>query len=520
MLLKKNFLQTSRKSMLVILCILCFTSISWAQLGWETKAPMPTARGWLSTCVVNNNIYAVGGATDIGSNLDALEAFDPLTNTWTTKTPMPTPKGCAVACAVDGIIYVFGGGWYTVYSTVEAYDPSNDTWTTKSPMPTARSGLSVCEVDGIIYAISGFTDLSNSTGTNAVEAYDPKTDTWTTKAPIPTPRAYFATSVVNGIIYAITGFDRMSAPSLSNVEAYDPVSDVWTIKNDMPDPRAGMTAYTFDGNIYCFGGVAYGGGPCYSTISKYYPASDTWEEFSDMLYAAFSISSSSINGKLYLIGGLNDARTPLDIVYEIDPQIVLPVPVELVSFTGNNVNGKVLLEWKTATELNNNGFEVQRKAAESDFATIGFVKGQGTTTNQKEYSYTDKDLADGKYFYRLKQIDFDGTFEYSSEIEIEVRIIDKFTLEQNYPNPLNPTTTIGYVLKDKSNAKLTLLNAIGEEIAVLVNKEQDKGYHKVEFNAANLTSGVSSRGGYASGVYFYQLRAGSFVETRKMILMR
>ena len=125
-----------------------------------------------------------------------------------------------------------------------------------------------------------------------------------------------------------------------------------------------------------------------------------------MPYAAFSISSSLLNGKLYFIGGLNDARTPLDIVYEIDPSIVLPV--ELISFTGSNVNGKVLLEWKTATELNNNGFEVQRKAAGSEFATIGFVKGQGTTTNQNEYSYIDKDLVDGKYFYRLKQIDYNG----------------------------------------------------------------------------------------------------------------
>ena len=129
MLRKQNFLLSARKSMLIILCIMCFTSISLAQLGWELKAPMPTARGWLTTSVVNDTIYAIGGALDIGSNLNVLEAFNPLTNTWTTKTPMPTPRGCAAACAVDGIIYVFGGGWYTVDSTVEAYDPSNDTWT-------------------------------------------------------------------------------------------------------------------------------------------------------------------------------------------------------------------------------------------------------------------------------------------------------------------------------------------------------------------------------------------------------
>jgi hypothetical protein len=259
--------------------------------------------------------------------------------------------------------------------------------------------------------------------------------------------------------------------------------------------------------------VAFGGGPCYSTISKYHPESDIWEELSNNMPYEVAFNSLCIaNDKIYLIGGANTARIPLDIVYECDPSIALPV--ELVSFTANNISGNVLLEWKTATELNNNGFEVQRKTSASDFATVGFVKGQGTTTNQNEYSYTDKNLADGKFFYRLKQIDYNGTYEYSNVIEVDVRLLDKFTLEQNYPNPFNPTTTIGYVLQEKSNTKLTLLNTIGEEIAVLVNEEQNRGYHKVEFNAANLSSGV----------YFYQLStkgsAGSYLETKKMILIK
>jgi hypothetical protein len=186
------------------------------------------------------------------------------------------------------------------------------------------------------------------------------------------------------------------------------------------------------------------------------------------------------------------------------------VPVELTSFTAEAMDQKVILRWTTATELNNNGFEIQRKVAESDFATVGFVRGEGTTTNQREYSYIDKDLADGKYFYRLKQVDYNGTYEYSDVIEVDVRSLNEYTLEQNYPNPFNPATTIGYVLREKTNAKLILLNAIGEEVAVLVNGEQDKGFHKIDFNASTL----------ASGVYFYRLQAGSFVQTRKMILLK
>ena len=147
---------------------------------------------------------------------------------------------------------------------------------------------------------------------------------------------------------------------------------------------------------------------------------------------------------------------------------------------------EVILNWSTATELNNYGFEIQRKAFGGEFATVAFVKGQGTTTQQNQYSFADKNLDEGKYFYRLKQMDYGGQFSYSQTVEVDVRTLDNYTLEQNYPNPFNPTTTIGYVLQEKSNAKLTLLNSLGEEIAVLVNEEQDKGYHKVEFDAIEV----------------------------------
>ena len=223
----------------------------------------------------------------------------------------------------------------------------------------------------------------------------------------------------------------------------------------------------------------------------------TWTYINNLSYGLASFSSW-YNG---WSAGVNDS------IYHWVSDVL---PVELTSFTAQAQDQTVILNWVTATELNNNGFEIQRKVLESDFATVGFVKGEGTTTNQKEYSYVDRNLTDGKYFYRLKQLDFNGAYEYSNTIEVDVRTLDNFTLEQNYPNPFNPTTTIGYVLQEKSNAKLTLINAIGEEVSILVNEEQDRGYHSAVLNGKNLSSGI----------YFYRLQAGNFVETKKMILLK
>ncbi|HSW56570.1 MAG TPA: T9SS type A sorting domain-containing protein [Ignavibacteriaceae bacterium] len=186
------------------------------------------------------------------------------------------------------------------------------------------------------------------------------------------------------------------------------------------------------------------------------------------------------------------------------------IPVELLSFTASSNGREVILNWSTATELNNQLFEIQRGFDGSDFATVGFVNGKGTTTQRQEYIYKDKINVDGKYLYRLKQIDYLGSYQYSDIIEIDLRVFNSYLLEQNHPNPFNPSTTIGYGLKEKSSVKITVLNSIGEEVALLLDEEKESGYHTIEFNAANLPSGV----------YFYRLKAGNFIETKKMILLR
>ena len=189
----------------------------------------------------------------------------------------------------------------------------------------------------------------------------------------------------------------------------------------------------------------------------------------------------------------------------VGPQL----PVELTSFTASSDGNEVLLKWNTASEVNNHGFEIQRSIDNNDFSTIGFVQGHGTTTEQQNYSFADKNLSDGKYFYRLKQMNFNGSFAYSDVVKIEWRAFNSYILEQNYPNPFNPTTTIGFGVRNKSNVCIIILNSIGEEVATILNEEKEPGY-QVEFDAVDLPSGV----------YFYRLQVGSFINIKKMILLK
>ncbi len=186
------------------------------------------------------------------------------------------------------------------------------------------------------------------------------------------------------------------------------------------------------------------------------------------------------------------------------------VPVELTSFAANVNGNSVSLIWSTATETNNNGFEVQRKSSNSSWINIGFVSGFGTTTEAQSYSFTDKDLAVGSYSYRLKQIDLDGTYEIYAGINVDVNAPVTFSLEQNYPNPFNPSTSIKYSVAQDGFVNVSVFNLIGEKVATLVNSNMKAGSYELSFNASQLSSGV----------YFYSIEAGDFKAVRKMMLMK
>ena len=201
-----------------------------------------------------------------------------------------------------------------------------------------------------------------------------------------------------------------------------------------------------------------------------------------------------------------------DLRMEVDISAVLPV--ELVFFTGQLNEDNIKLNWKTATEVNNFGFEIERCETQDvrseTWEKIGFLNGHGNSHSPKTYYFVDANPPIGKVFYRLKQIDFDGAYEYSDVVEVINNSTYYFELSQNYPNPFNPSTVISFSLPETAKAKLIIFDMLGREIGELINKELAAGNHKIYFDGSNLTSGI----------YFYRLETANYNQTRKFILMK
>ena len=188
------------------------------------------------------------------------------------------------------------------------------------------------------------------------------------------------------------------------------------------------------------------------------------------------------------------------------------IPVELTSFSAIVTQNGVQLDWATATETNNRGFEIERSEDSETFSKIAFVQGKGTSAERNTYTFVDQTRFEqnSKILYRLKQIDYDGAFSYSEVINVDYDLPIDYSLNQNYPNPFNPSTKIVYSLPVNGIVNLVVYDNLGTEVANLVNEAKVAGTYEVDFNAVD----------FSSGIYFYRLTVGSFVDTKKMLLLK
>jgi hypothetical protein len=265
----------------------------------------------------------------------------------------------------------------------------------------------------------------------------------------------------------------------------------------------------------------------YATLATYQAANPTKDVHSKSVDVTFAGATDLHLAESYKITpDFNLTGTPIaTVTTDIDGQIrsssfpymgadeivEQPLPVELVNFSASARGKSIELAWSTATETNNAGFSIERKAFGTDWQTVTFIKGQGTSNKPATYSYTDN-VAPGRYTYRLKQVDQNGVFKYSSSVETVVESAPTvFGLAQNYPNPFNPTTMIRFAVASAQKVTLRIYNTAGQEVTTLFEGTANAGaMYEVPFNAGSL----------ASGMYFSVLQTATSREVKKMTLLR
>lgn len=240
-------------------------------------------------------------------------------------------------------------------------------------------------------------------------------------------------------------------------------------------------------------------------MSDYFDPNVGWPN-QDKMGDYFHMVSDSLGARLAWAATFNNEQ---DVYYSYITSGI--VPVELTSFSASASADVVTLDWTTATELNNRGFNIERSSEKNEWRTIGFIEGKGTTSEPQHYLYSDRlsDIKSNKLYYRLKQIDNDGTYKYSNIVEVGIAP-SSFTLSQNYPNPFNPSTKIKYSIPQSSKVVVKVFDMLGKEVTTLVNEEKQAGTYELTWNAQDMPSGV----------YTYSIKAGSYTAVKKMVLIK
>lgn len=552
----------------ILLTLLSLTAFSLAQqkCEWKKISSMNcTRQSHAVERIGDEKIIAIGGEGISQTGVAAFssaELLDSVTGVWRFTQPMKVARDCyhKTVKLDDGKILVVGGlvsvGYWTL--SCEIFDPITEKWSfADSLILNHRQFYSLTKLsDGRVLLVGGIKDVNavdKVVSWNQCEIYNPVTNTWKLTDSLSIGRFWHSTVLLRDGRVLVAG-GAIYGGFLKACEVFDPVTEKWSSFPDMNDIHYDFTLFTKeDGTIVASGygveifengalnwskktnlffsrrgytpvirsnrNVLYCGGNgsvkpvTYEEydLSKY--STVFVGNFADTIYDAKYVP---INGdRIVQTGGnkINDYMGDLYIYNTSSCYVYTPesVPVELTTFTGSFVNGKLMLSWSTATETNNRGFEIERKTRSGSYQKIGFITGAGTTTIPQKYKFTDDKINSGTYTYRLKQIDFDGKYECSNEVEINTSASQSYALEQNYPNPFNPSTVINYELKTAGFVTLKVYDILGREVAALVNGYQNAGTHKVNFNASSLSSGV----------YIYRIQAGeNFSESKKMILMR
>ncbi|MGE5498880.1 MAG: T9SS type A sorting domain-containing protein [Syntrophothermus sp.] len=516
------------------------SSGSWSAI------PVGTSNGFnnvvYSLAVSNDGVY-IGGTFDKFGNGSIVNYI----SIWNSSTGSLAKLGSAVtgvnaavrAIAVSGNDIFAGGTFDHCFETISAYhiakwNAAAGTWTN---LPCGdENGLNgvvqTIAVSGDYIYIGGqFTSLTNGVSVNHIARWDKITNTW---SPLPGP----SFNGVNGNVYAIAvsgndifvggDFTRLGNESTpaNRIAKWNSAAGTWSVlacgsSNGVNMPVRALAAYGND--IYAGGDFTrLGDSTIVNRIARWNTSSGSWSTLTDgstvgVNGSVNALAVNSMEGKLYAGGTFTIAgtcSTASRIAKMSDSGN--PLPVELASFEAGLKGTKAVLNWRTVTETNNFGFDVERSVSANSansnplFEKIGFVKGCGNSNSPVSYSFTDMSInSEGLYIYRLRQTDIDGRFKYSGTAEIFYRAVS-LDLSQNYPNPFNPVTVINYRIGQDSRISINIYNSLGEKVIALADEYKTAGSYSVDFNAS----------GMPGGIYYYILKTDMGIMTGKMIHLK
>ena len=450
--------------------------LSWRLLLNDTGAPI--ARHENGYVEIDGKFYLVGGRGD-----HSIQVYNPADSSWEFKAEPPNSISLHhfQAAAIGDTLYIvasYRGDFpdETAVENIYKYDVPSDTWVTGSVIPFSRrrAAAGVAAYNGKLYVVCGSTGGHGaSSSRNALfDEYDPLTDTWTTLPDAPRARDHVQVAVVNDKLYVAGGRNGQLPDTVLEVDVYDFTTGQWSTlptSSNFPVPRSGASTLAVGKYVVVLGGESITQVDAHTEVHALDTETNDWIELSGLNVGRHGTQAVFFDEKIYVVAGAGErGGSPELIDHEVfDTMGETTLPVELSPDFTVFVDGRTVhLQWSTISELNNSGFEVQHRSSGA-FEPVGFVPGYGTSSIRRAYEHTVKNLPPGRHDFRLKQIDFDGTFEYSPEVSLFIVMDDKYHLGAIYPNPMNPQARFDLVLAREQRVRIRVFDVLGREIEVL-----------------------------------------------------
>ncbi len=452
-------------------------SLSSASLTWRTVQDVGQldARHENAFIEVGGTFYLLGGRGN-----RRLEMFDPSDSTWTQGAFPPGSISLHhfQAVAIGTTIYVLGAYTNTfpdedTVTNIYTYDTTTDTWATGPAIPLAfqRGSAGAAVYNGKIYVVGGSVGGHGASSVRVTDfsEYDPNTDTWTALPDAPRARDHFHAAVLDGKLYVAGGRDGSQGNTVPEVDVYTFATGTWsTLGADLPTPRGGSTSVPFGHYVVVIGGET-AQQLAHDEVEALDVFAGSWLSLNPLVTGRHGTQAIAFDDNLYIAAGSGEKGGGPELntmeVFETDGETNLPVELA-PTFAATVDAGSVVLTWQTLSETNNAAFDVQR-LVDGAYRTIGTVEGAGTTTIRQAYAYRVEGLPPGRHQFRLRQVDFDGGFDYSPEVSVLLAVDGAFYLSEVYPNPFNPEARFALTVPREQHVRVEVYDMLGRPVTVI-----------------------------------------------------